>query len=114
MERRVIDIYALITEAKKIQLKLYAESYDEILSFDDLVNLAERLSRPKAARLITAEDFETADDGALPCWKESRKPTRRSGWDVIVLGRWLADRGSARYWTEKPTEEQRKETAWDA
>lgn len=113
MEELWIDAAELIDEAKRIQGKLYAESYDEILSFDDLLALAERLSRPKAARLITAEDFETADDGALPCWKESRKPTRRSGWDVIVFGKWLADKGSARYWTAKPTEEQRKGTEWD-
>lgn len=45
---RIIDAHELIIEAKKIQGKLYAESYDEILSFDDLVKLAERLSRPKA------------------------------------------------------------------
>ena len=110
---RIIDAHELIIEAKKIQGKLYAESYDEILSFDDLVQLAERLSRPKAARLVTAEDFETADDGALPCWKESKKSTRRCGWDVIVFGKWLADKGTARYWTAKPTEEQRRETEWE-
>ena len=112
---RIIDVHELIIEAKKIQGKLYAESYDEILSFDDLVRLAERLSKPKAARLVTAEDFETAEDGALPCWKESRKPTCRSGWNVIVIGKWMADRkyGVARYWTAKPTEEQRNGTEWD-
>ena len=107
-----IDAAELIDEAKRIQGKLYAESYDEILSFDDLLALAERLSRPKEARLITAEDFQ-GEDGAIPCWKEARKPTRRSGWEVIVIGKWMADKGVARYWTAKPTEEQRKGTEWD-
>ena len=110
MERKVIDAAELILEAKKIQLRLYAESHDEIMSFDDLVKLADRLS---SARLLTEEDFGGRQE-AVPCWKESKSPTRRCGWDVIVFGRWWldTDAGTARYWTQEPTEEQRRKTEW--
>jgi hypothetical protein len=80
---------------------------------DDLIELL----TPQEARLVTYEDFHSGredGDGAIPCWKESRKKTRRSGWAVIVYGKMLADRdtGVARYWTAKPTEEQMREEAW--
>lgn len=69
------------------------------------------------ARLLTYEDFHSGrEDGgeAIPCWKEARSKTRRSGWAVIVYGKMLADRetGVARYWTARPTEEQMRENAW--
>lgn len=68
------------------------------------------------ARLVTREDFlgSLADDGgAIPCWKESRKPTHRSGWASIVYGKMLNDAGTARYWTKRPTAEQMKEVPWN-
>ena len=73
--------------------------------------------KSQEARLLTYEDFhsEREDGGeAIPCWKEARSKTRRSGWAVIVYGKMLADRetGVARYWTAKPTEEQMREEAW--
>lgn len=69
------------------------------------------------SRLVTYEDFHSGrEDGgeAIPCWKEARKKTRRSGWAVIVYGKMLADleTGVARYWTARPTEEQMREEAW--
>lgn len=72
---------------------------------------------PQEARLVTYDDFHSGhEDGgeAIPCWKESRKKTRRSGWAVIVYGKMLADleTGVARYWTARPTEEQMREEAW--
>lgn len=69
----------------------------------------------EAARLLTAEDFNAEDadaGGAIPCWKESKSPTRRSGWAVICYGKWLADKDVARYWTGKPTEAEREATPW--
>ena len=75
------------------------------------------LLKAQEPRLVTYEDFHSGrEDGgwAIPCWKEARKKTRRSGWAVIVYGKMLADRetGVARYWTAKPTEEQMQEKAW--
>lgn len=74
-------------------------------------------------RLLTAEDFhgnpDLDDGGGLPAWKESRKATRRSGWAVICYGKWLADTAepagaycAARYWTARPSDEQREATPW--
>lgn len=75
------------------------------------------LLKAQEARLITYEDFHSGhEDGgeAIPCWKEARSKTRRSGWAVIVYGKMLADleTGVARYWTARPTEEQMREMAW--
>jgi hypothetical protein len=39
------------------------------------------------ARLLTYDDFHSGrEDGgeAIPCWKEARSKTRRSGWAVSV------------------------------
>jgi len=76
---------------------------------------AEAMMEPEA-RLVTREDFDQppAYDGVLPCWKESRSKTRRCGWTAIVYGKALQDMemGVARYWTGVPTEEQRREMAW--
>lgn len=76
---------------------------------------AEAMREPEA-RLVTREDFDRppAYDGVLPCWKEAKSPTRRSGWATIVYGKALQDMemGVARYWTGVPTEEQQREQAW--
>ena len=78
---------------------------------------AAKAMKSQEARLLTYEDFHSGrEDGgeAIPCWKEARSKTRRSGWAVIVYGKMLADRetGVARYWTARPTEEQMREEAW--
>ena len=84
----------------------------------DLMTDALALLNAQTPRLLTAEDFhgnpDLDDGGGLPCWKEARKETRRSGWAVICYGKWLADTesGAARYWTRKPTEEQRRDEPW--
>ena len=75
------------------------------------------LLKAQEPRLLTYDDFHSGredDSEAIPCWKEARKKTRRSGWAVIVYGKMLADRdtGVARYWTARPTEEQMQEEAW--
>ena len=75
------------------------------------------LLKTQEPRLVTYNDFHSGrEDGgeAIPCWKEARSKTRRSGWAVIVYGKMLADRetGVARYWTARPTEEQMREEPW--
>lgn len=85
--------------------KEYVEALDD----------ARALLEEDTPRLLIEADFHTdkADaGGAIPCWKESKSPTRRSGWAVIVYGKWLADKATARYWTGKPTEAQRKAKPW--
>ena len=82
----------------------------------ETISWAIELLTPQEARLVTREDFQQppAYDGVLPCWKENRKPTRRNGWVAIVYGKALQDTetGMIRYWTDVPTEEQRREMAW--
>ncbi len=39
--RRLIDADALLEAAKAAQKRLYAEDYDEILSYEDLVRMVE-------------------------------------------------------------------------
>lgn len=75
--------------------------------------------KEQEARLVTYDDFHSGrEDGgeAIPCWKETKSPTRRSGWAVVVWGKVLADadNGVARYWTLRPTDEQRQQTPWEA
>lgn len=84
---------------------------DYVEALDD----ARALLKQEAPRLLIDEDFltENADaGGAIPCWKESKSPIRRSGWAVIVYGEWLADKARARYWTGKPTDTQREALPW--
>lgn len=76
------------------------------------------LLKAQEPRLLTSMDFSNSPiadaGGAIPCWKESKSPTRRSGWAVIVYGRWLADteNDTSRYWTSRPTDAQREATPW--
>ena len=84
---------------------------DYVEALDD----ARALLKQEAPRLLIEADFHTENadaGGAIPCWKESKSPTRRSGWAVIVYGKWLADKATARYWTGKPTDTQREATPW--
>lgn len=83
-----------------------------------IMRRAHEMLKAQEPRLLTSKDFSnspiTDTGGAIPCWKESKSPTRRSGWAVIVYGRWLADteNGSSRYWTSRPTDTQREATPW--
>lgn len=85
---------------------------------DKLMCDALALLKAQEARLLTSKDFSNSPisdaGGAIPCWKESKSPTRRSGWAVIVYARWLADteNGTSRYWTSRPTDAQREATPW--
>lgn len=77
--------------------------------------LIAELLKAQEPRLLQAADFQREDadiGGGIPCWKETRSPTRRNGWAVIVYGKWLADAGIARYWTGKPTQAQMESTPW--
>lgn len=86
--------------------------------YDVLMDDARALLKAQEPRVLTAWDFVDNPDadagGAIPCWKESKSPTRRSGWAVICYGKWLGDTegGTCRYWTGKPTEEQRRGEPW--
>lgn len=82
-----------------------------------LIDKAIDLLKGLEPRLVTAEDFngdKAKEYGwSIPCWKEPKSPTRREGWTAICYGKWLADKGVARYWTDKPTDAQREAGKWE-
>ena len=85
--------------------------YEAMEGLENAVTLLEQ----QVPRLLTAKDFRRHDagyGGEIPCWKEAKSPTRRSGWAVICYGKWLADKDVARYWTGKPTEAIMEATPW--
>lgn len=73
------------------------------------------LEAAQTARLITEKDFEKADCwGNIPAWYEhnpSIKIKTIDGWGIIKPEN-LRDR-MTRYWTQRPTDEQRKAVKWD-
>ena len=109
--------YKYIEEKLGHPLYTHELSYPEV---QDTVREAARedfiaLAKAPEPRLLQAADFQREDadiGGGIPCWKETRSPTRRNGWAVIVYGKWLADAGIARYWTGKPTQAQMENTPW--
>ena len=110
------SIHAVCTGASADGMEFYVNNF-RMGDFNELLrDTAAMLS--EQPRLLTEEDFLTdmADSGgAIPCWKEPVASTRREGWAVIVYGKWYNDRKSmlARYWTGKPTEEQKAGTPWE-
>ena len=68
------------------------------------------LLKAQEPRLVTKEDFKYADEyGYLPAWGEMPDDLFC---ECILIGA-LEEEG-IRYWTSRPTEEQRRETKWDA
>lgn len=74
------------------------------------------LLRDQEARLVTTADFENNhnldDSGHLNVWEEYKDSTR-SGWNTINVNDVIAFTDIRRYWTARPTEEQRKAVKWD-
>lgn len=111
----MIDHEKVIKEVARIR----EDHFGGMTSYEgEVLDAALALMKAQEPRLLTSKDFSNSPiadaGGAIPCWKESKSPTRRSGWAVIVYGRWLADteNGTSRYWTSRPTDEQREATPW--
>lgn len=69
------------------------------------------------ARLLTDEDFAPDNPvlgcyGYRPAWCEYRDPNRGGEWFIVCNFDVLLTRKDNRYWTAKPTEEQRRATPW--
>ena len=66
------------------------------------------LLKAQEPRLITVEDFKDADAyGYIPAWCETKNDLFC---ECILIGA-LEEEG-CRYWTAKPTDEQRRATPW--
>ena len=75
------------------------------------------LLKAQEQRLLTKEDFENADeDGYIPAWCEEKNG--KQYWEcvtdtVLAYQHFGMECGHYRYWTSRPTDEQRKAVKWD-
>lgn len=74
------------------------------------------LLKEQEARVVTTADFENNpgldDGGHLNVWEEY-KSGARFGWNTINVNDVRAFTDLRRYWTSRPTEEQRKAVPWN-
>jgi hypothetical protein len=74
-----------------------------------LKNDALALLKAQEPRLVEPNDFENADDfNWLPAWCEER--TGAGYWEMILPD--ALDEKDVRYWTGRPTDEQREAVKW--
>ena len=68
------------------------------------------LLKAQEPRLVEPNDFENADDyNWLPAWCEER--TGAGYWEMILPD--ALDEKDVRYWTGRPTDEQRAKEPWN-
>ena len=83
---------------------------------ENMIRAALALLREQEPRVVTTADFENNpnldDGGHLNVWEEY-KDGARYGWNTINVNDVRAFTDLRRYWTSRPTEEQRKAVAWD-
>ena len=72
------------------------------------------LLKAQMPRLITPEEFanhpDRSEQGCLPLWYEEKNG--KQGWCFVYVLVNNPD-GDKRYWTSRPTDEQRKAVKWD-
>ena len=96
----------------------YHSSYHEgfYSCIECLMMDAVELLEEQEPRIITLEDFENNqkldDSGHLNVWEEY-KDGSRSGWNTINVNDVSCFSDIRRYWTDRPTEEQRKAVKWE-
>lgn len=97
--------------------------YTPLSSVDDIIIHTEdgkyslkELLKENEARVVTTADFENNpnldDSNHLNVWEEYRDGTR-CGWNTININDVSTFTDIRRYWTSRPTEEQRKAVKWD-
>lgn len=70
------------------------------------------LLKTQEPRLVTKEDFKNADKyGWLPVWSETKDDLYCECIEIDALDA-MKEEG-CRYWTSRPTDEQRKAVEWD-
>ena len=89
-----------------------------ICNIQDMFDDALALLKEQEAHIVTEEDYKNADfDGDIPAWAEHKDQSTESekdGWIILALA-WQKrfDCHSIRFWTSRPTDEQRKAMAWN-
>ena len=87
--------------------------YNDEVSYDcqeQMFDDALALLKAQEPRLVEPNDFENADDyNWLPAWCEER--TGAGYWEMILPD--ALDEKDVRYWTGRPTDEQRAKEPWN-
>lgn len=82
---------------------------------DCIINMcrdALEVLKEQEAHLITEDDFVNADHyGYIPAWTEERNGDQF--WKCITRKSLNSDTKRFKYWSNKPTDEQRKEVKWE-
>ena len=94
--------------------------YDECTCGLDVPDDALKLLKAQRPRVMTPEDFENNpmvdENGKLPAWVEYKRYNgvlrSEDGWGTINRN-WVNGYRDRRFWTARPTEEQRKAVKWD-
>lgn len=101
-----------MTEREQVIAELLYLKHDclEGSSTDQTLDKAIALLKAQEPRLVEPNDFENADDyNWLPAWCEER--TGAGYWEMILPD--ALDEKDVRYWTGRPTNEQREATPWN-
>jgi hypothetical protein len=81
-------------------------------SYDIAVATVVAALKAQEPRLVTIDDFKGADEyGWLPAWCEQQ--TDGAVYCECILADALKEKG-IRYWTSRPTDEQREATPWQS
>ena len=101
-----------MTEREQVIAELLYLKHDclEGSAIDQTLDKAIALLKAQEPRLVEPNDFENADDfNWLPAWCVER--TGAGYWEMILPG--ALDEKDVRYWTGRPTQEQRETTQWN-
>lgn len=83
--------------------------------YGELHKMALEFLKEQEPRIITEEDFENSaiasDAGEIPCWVESREFDETFPC-IILRDNFAEDHTGERYWTSRPTNEQRRAAKW--
>ena len=103
-------------ETFKADLKPYAGNHADWQKVDDAISML----KAQEPRVMTKRDFENNPmvdaNGSLPAWVEYRKMNGIArpvdGWGVINRP-WVDGYNDRRFWTSRPTDEQREAVKWE-
>lgn len=90
-------------------------TYSAYSVLNDEISLLDDLLKAQEPRLLNADDFVEADGwGSIPAWYEHNPSLgikTIDGWGIIKREN-LQDK-TTRYWTSRPTAEQRRAVKWE-
>lgn len=107
---KVIDDLGRVMACGQTMLDCGTESPMIFKMIRDAADNAIVFLKAQEPRLVEPNDFENADDfNWLPAWCEER--TGAGYWEMILPD--ALDEKDVRYWTGRPTDEQREKVKWE-